>query len=173
MSIWAHPREQGRCKQWWDTTRSQLMPEEFAATPLTGMAGLSLFQFNWGQRDSGGFLWCFEIIQKEKCRASVTCTLLIRGCCSAAHNHTCMLLLCTAEVQVAVREHDKGIKLQVGSCFLSLLVCMCVCVSLFFLCCSSGGLVNLGDDCSFFSSPPVWLMVRIYVWYFSPPTLFC
>lgn len=127
------------CKQWWDILQSHLMPGEFAAAPLAGMSGLSLFQFNWGQRGIGGFLWCFRITQKEQCQAFITWTLLVLGCCFAVHSHTfCVLPLCTAWAQVAVREHDKGIKLQVGSRFPSLLVCMCVCLC-FFCAVAQGG----------------------------------
>lgn len=91
------------------------------------------------RRGPGRFLWGFETIQKEKCQASVKRTLLIGGCFSAVCSHTfCTLPLRTAQVQVAVREHDKGIKLQVGSRFPSLLVCMCVCLC-FFCAIAQGG----------------------------------
>lgn len=124
------------CKQWWDILQYQLMPGDFA---LTWVSGLSLFQFNWGQRGTGGFLSSFKITHKEQCQAFITWTLLVQGCCSAVHSHAfCVLPPCTAWVQVAVREHDKGIKLQVGSRFPSLLVCMCVCLC-FFCAVAQGG----------------------------------
>lgn len=122
------------CKQWWEILLSQLTPGEFAVAPLTGTQFIPVKLRSEGME---GFLWCFKITQKEQCQAFMTWTLLVMGCFSAVHSHTfCMLPLCTA--QVAVREHDKGIKLQVGSRFPSLLVCMCVCLC-FFCAVAQGG----------------------------------
>lgn len=46
--------------------------------------------------------------------------------------------------------------------------CVYVCVSLFFLCCSSGGLVNLGDDCIFFLCPCMTDGANLCVVFLSP-----